>query len=46
MDIDIIDGKIYINGQMAPGSEGFEVRTKGVKKIRERAVGLRQMRGG
>ena len=32
MDIDIIDGKIYLNGQMAPGSEGFEVRTKGVKK--------------
>ncbi len=32
MDIDIIDGKIYLNGQMAPGAEGFEVRTKGVKK--------------
>lgn len=34
MDIDIIDGKIYLNGQMALGPEGFEVRTEGVKNPR------------
>lgn len=32
MDIDIIDGKICLNGRAAPGSEGFEVRTKGIRK--------------
>lgn len=32
MDIDIIDGQICLNGRAAPGSEGFEVRTEGVKK--------------
>ena len=31
-DIDIIDGKICLNGRAAPGSEGFEVRTKGIRK--------------
>lgn len=32
MDIDIIDGKICLNGRAVPGSEGFEVRTKGTRK--------------
>ncbi len=32
MDIDIIDGQICLNGRAAPGSEGFEVRTKGIRK--------------
>ena len=32
MEIDIIDGQISLNGRAAPGSEGFEVRTKGIRK--------------
>ena len=32
MDIDIIDGEIYLNGQKAHGEEGFKVRTKGIRK--------------
>ena len=32
MDIDIIDGKLYLNGQIDSGLEGFEIRTKGIRK--------------
>ena len=32
MDLDIINGEIYLNGRKAPNSEGYEVKYKGAKK--------------
>ena len=32
VDINIIDGKICLNGRAAPGSEGFKVKAKGIRK--------------
>ena len=32
MDLDIINGEIYLNGRKAPNSKGYEVKYKGAKK--------------
>jgi len=32
MDLDIINGQIFLNGKPAPNSKGYEVKQKGAKK--------------